>query len=370
MKVLVTGGAGFIGSHTVDLLLEKGYSVKVLDNLEQPVHPQRQKPDYVSPEVEFVVGDVRDEAALKKALKGVDSVFHLAAYQNYLTDFSKFALVNDAGTALLYELIVKNHLPVRKVVLASSQAVYGEGKYECAEHGVQYPLPRALSQLEKRDWDVKCPVCQGELTLLKTSETIVNPHNQYAVSKYAQELYALVLGRRYDIPTVAMRYSITQGPRQSFYNAYSGILRIFSTRLLNSLPPVIYEDGLQLRDYVHVRDVAAANLLALESAAADYNAYNVGGYNVLTVMEYANLLIKHTGKVIGVRTDNEFRFGDTRHIVSDISMLRGLGWNPEIPVDRIIDDYLGWVREQPGVVEYYTHAEEIMKRQGVIREVR
>jgi dTDP-L-rhamnose 4-epimerase len=297
-------------------------------------------------------------------------VFHLAAYQNYLTDFSTFALVNDTATALLYEIIVKDSLPVEKVVLASSQAVYGEGKYECPEHGIQYPLSRRLDQLEKKDWEIKCPVCQGELKLLKTDEAVVNPHNQYAISKYSQEMYSLVLGRRYDIPTAAMRYSITQGPRQSFYNAYSGILRIFSTRLLNNMAPVVYEDGRQLRDYVHVHDVAAANVLALESDEAAYEAYNVGGNNVLTVLEYADLLIKHTGKDTGVRIDNQFRFGDTRHIVSDISKLRKLGWNPDITIDKIIEDYLNWVKEYPGASEYYTQAEEVMKQRGVIREAR
>jgi dTDP-L-rhamnose 4-epimerase len=160
LKVLVTGGAGFIGSHTVDLLLEKGYEVRVLDSLEPPVHPKREKPGYVPPDVEFISGTVQDRSTLEKALEGVRAVFHLAAYQNYLTDFSKFALVNDTATALLYEIIVKDSLPVEKVVLASSQAVYGEGKYECPEHGIQYPLSRRLDQLEKKDWEIKCPVCQ------------------------------------------------------------------------------------------------------------------------------------------------------------------------------------------------------------------
>lgn len=368
MKILVTGGAGFIGSHTIDLLLRKGYEVRILDSLEQPVHPNKEKPAYTPLDVEFITGSVQERGILEKALEGVQAVFHLAAYQNYLTDFSRFALVNDAGTALLYEVIVNKHLPVEKVVIASSQAVYGEGKYSCREHGVRYPLPRLLAQLETKDWAVRCPVCRSEMILEKTDESRVNPHNQYAVSKYAQELYALVLGRRFGIPTVAMRYSITQGPRQSFYNAYSGILRIFSTRLLNNLPLVIYEDGRQMRDYVHVRDVAKANVLVLENEKADFEAYNVGGSSSLTVREYAERIITAFGKDTGTRIDNEFRFGDTRHIVSDIAKLQGLGWNPDIGIDEVIGDYLEWVKEQPGVAEYYTKAEEVMKRQGVIRE--
>jgi len=276
-KVLVTGGAGFIGSHTVDLLLEKGYEVRVLDSLTPPVHPKKEKPAYLPEDVEFILGDVQNRNDMEKALQGVSAVFHLAAYQDYLTDFSKFAFVNDGGTALLYEMIVNHRLPIEKVVLGSSQAVYGEGKYQCAEHGAQYPPMRCLEQLERGDWEVKCPACDRQMNLVPTDESRVNPHNQYAVSKYAQELYALTLGRRHGIPTVALRYSITQGPRQSIHNAYSGVLRSSVIRLLNNLPPVIYEDGQQLRDYVFVGDVAQANLLALEKDTASFEVFNVGG---------------------------------------------------------------------------------------------
>ncbi len=289
MKVLVTGGAGFIGSHTTDLLLEKGYSVRVLDSLEPPVHPQPRKPDYLPDEVEFIQGDVCHRGDLKRALKGVDFVFHLAAYQGYLTDFGKFARVNDGSTALLYEIIVNERLPVRKVVLGSSQAVYGEGKYECPEHGIQFPSLRPLPQLERGEWEIGCPVCKRDMKPLPIDESRVNPHNQYAVSKYCQELYALNLGRRFGIPTVVLRYSITQGPRQSFYNAYSGILRIFTTRLFNNLPPIIYEDGKQLRDYVYVGDVAKANLMVIENETENFEVLNVGGDRAMTVLGYAEL---------------------------------------------------------------------------------
>ncbi|MCL0098639.1 NAD-dependent epimerase/dehydratase family protein, partial [Dehalococcoidia bacterium] len=188
MKVLLTGGAGFIGSHTVDLLLEKGYEVRILDSLEPPVHPQRKKPDYIPNDVEFILGDVRNKNDVEKVLQGVDVVYHLAAYQGYLTDFSKFAFTNDGSTALLYEVIVEKKLPVRKVILGSSQAVYGEGKHECPVHGTQYPFPRSLEQLEKGDWEVKCSTCGTPLESLPTDESSANPHNQYAVSKYSQEL--------------------------------------------------------------------------------------------------------------------------------------------------------------------------------------
>ncbi len=370
MKVLVTGGAGFIGSHTVDLLLEKGYSVRILDSLEPPVHPERKKPDYIPDDVEFVQGDVRNESDLETALKGTDFVIHLAAYQGYLPCFGRFAMVNDGGTALLYQTIVNRHLPIRKVILGSSQAVYGEGKYECAEHGVQYPASRPPEQLGKREWEIKCPICHHGMKPLPTDESKINPHNQYAVSKYCQELYALTLGRRFDIPTVVLRYSITQGPRQSFFNAYSGILRIFTGRILNNLPPVIYEDGKQLRDYVYIADVAQANVLLMENEAVNFEVFNVGGENVMTLLEYAGLLAEIYGDDTKPDIPGEYRFGDCRHIFSDISKLKKLGWQPKTPLRQIIRKYIEWAGEQPGMADYYDEAAKSMKEQGVIRVAR
>ncbi len=370
MRVLITGGAGFIGSHTADLLLEKGYEVRILDSLDPPVHPQRKKPGYLSTDAEFILGDVRNKSDVQKALQGVDSVFHLAAYQGYLTDFGKFAFTNDGGTALIYELILEKRLPISRVVLGSSQAVYGEGKYHCVRDGIQYPAPRPLEQLERGDWDLECPVCQQPMQSLPTDELRVTPHNQYAVSKYCQELYALTLGRRFGIPTVVLRYSITQGPRQSFYNAYSGILRISATRLLQNLPPIIYEDGKQLRDYVYVKDVAAANILALENEAATYQVYNVGGTEILSVSEYVKLLSKVVGREVIPEIPGEFRFGDVRHIISDISKIRELGWQPRTSLEQIMSEYFEWATEQPEVRDFYTEASQVMKQMGVIRATR
>lgn len=370
MRVLITGGAGFIGSHTMDLLLEKGHQVRILDSLEPPVHQRREKPSYIPDNVEFIVGDVRDRRDMERALRGVEAVFHLAAYQDYLTDFSRFAFTNDGGTALLYEIIVNEHLPVQKVILGSSQAVYGEGKYACREHGAQCPPPRPVQQLERGDWEVRCPLCGGQMAPVPTDEARVNPHNQYAVSKYSQELYALTLGRRYGIPTLALRYSITQGARQSFHNAYSGVLRSFTIRLLNNLPPVIYEDGKQRRDYVYVGDVARANLLALETHAVDYQAFNVGGSVATSVLEYARLLMRLTGEQVEPDMPGEFRLGDTRHIISDISKLQGLGWEPLIPLEGIAQEYIAWAKAQPEVPDCYAQAARVMKEKSVIRAAR
>ncbi len=364
---LVTGGAGFIGSHTVDLLLQRGYSVRVLDALAPPVHQEGVTPDYLSPAVEFIHGDVRDRKAMRRALGGVDVVVHLAAYQDYLTDFSRFFDVNATGTALLYELIVNDRLPVQKVVVASSQSVYGEGKYRCVVDGVMYPPLRPEAQLKARQWEVRCPQCGGPLHTEISDEAQVRPHNQYAMSKYAQEMIALNLGQRYGIPTVAMRYSITQGPRQSFRNAYSGICRIFVTRMLAGQPPIAYEDGGQLRDYVYVGDVARANVLVLEDPAADYRVFNVGGGAATSVLEYGALVARVLGADLAVAVPGEYRFGDTRHIVSDISRLRSLGWEPATPLPQIIAEYAAWARQQPGLGDPYAQAEQVMKQLGTVR---
>lgn len=368
-KVLVTGGAGFIGSHTVDLLLQKGYEVRVLDALMPPVHLKPVRPAYLPDEVELIVGDVRDKEAVTKALDGVDAVFHLAAYQDYLTDFSKFFHINSVGTAMIYEVIVENKLPVQKVVFASSQATYGEGRYKCQQHGPQYPELRPVEQLMKAQWEVKCPVC-GEVMLPElTDESQVKPHNSYSMSKYTQEMIGLNLGKRYNIPSVGMRYSITQGPRQSFSNAYSGICRIFTTRMLAGKAPVAYEDGGQLRDYVFVGDVARANVLVMEDSRADYQVFNVGGGSAVTVLEYGRLVAEALGSDLRPTVPGEFRFGDTRHIISDISRLKGLGWEPQTSLSEIIRKYIAWAIEQPELGEYYSSAEKIMKQMGTVRSL-
>lgn len=366
MRVLVTGGAGFIGSHLVDGLLEKGYEVTILDSLEKPVHT-RGKPDYIPKEVRFILGDVRNREDVDKALQGTDAVFHLAAYQDYLPDFSKFFHINTVGTALLFELIVEKKYPIKRFILASSQAVYGEGKYHCPNHGVVYPPPRSLGQLMRREWEIKCPTCGSEMTPQLTDESVVNPHNQYAISKYTQELIALNLGKRYDIPTVVLRYSITQGPRQSFFNAYSGICRIFCTSFLSGQRPVIYEDGQQLRDYVYIDDVTKANLLVLEEDEANDQIFSVGGGRQTTVVEYAHFVASKLGQDFEVELSGRFRLGDTRHIISDISKLKSLGWEPVVPVEQIIEKYLQWLQTQPNIKDYYAAAERIMEQREVIR---
>jgi len=368
LNILVTGGAGFIGSHTVDLLISKGYNVKILDSLEKPVH-LKGKPDYINPKAEFILGNVYNKTDMFKALKNIDGVIHLAAYQDYLPDFSKYFQVNSVGTSLLYELIVEHKLPIKKIIIASSQSVYGEGKYNCKNHGIIFPNIRNLNDLLKGIWDIKCPKCNEILEQQITNEEIVNPQNQYAISKYSQELIGINLGRRYNIPTVCMRYSIVQGPRQSFYNAYSGACRIFSLNLYFDKAPTIYEDGNQLRDYISIHDVVKANLLVLEREETNYNIYNVGGGKPITVKEFFKIVANEYKTNIQPKIPNEFRFGDTRHIISDITKLKNLGWNPENSIESNVHEYVQWLNSHSKIDDILKYAENNMKMSGVVRKI-
>lgn len=368
MKVLVTGGAGFIGSHTVDLLLERSYEVRILDSLQSRVHP-RGKPDYLSREAEFIQGDVSNRNDLDKALQGVARVIHLAAYQDYLPDFSTFIHTNAESTALLFELIVEKRYPVEKIVFASSQSVAGEGRYECAEHGIVCPDPRPLDQLRAGHWELRCPDCGAEMKSALIDECTSKPHTAYAISKYAIELLADRLGRRYGIPSACMRYTYVQGTRNSFYNAYSGIARRFALRLLHGLPPVCYEDGKQLRDYVNVRDIARANVLVMEDERASFQVFNAGGGRAVTVLEFAEIMIREFKSQLAPLVPGDFRLGDTRHTISDNSKLSALGWEPTIPVEQNVREYVAWMREQDGTAEYLEEAERVMREQGVVQSV-
>jgi dTDP-L-rhamnose 4-epimerase len=367
-KVLVTGGAGFIGSHTVDLLLEKGYEVRVLDNLQPRVHP-RGKPDYLPREVEFLNSDVARREDLDAALRGVNKVIHLAAYQDYLPDFSSFIHTNTESSALLFELIVERRYPVEKIVFASSQSVSGEGRYECVEHGAIYPEPRPVEQLRAGDWEVKCPSCGAEMKPLLIDEKTISPHTSYAISKYAIELLARSLGHRYDIPTACMRYTYVQGTRNSFYNAYSGIARRFALGLLHGLAPICYEDGKQLRDYVNVKDIARANVLVMEDSRANFEVFNAGGGRAVTVLEFAKIMISEFGGGLEPLVPGEFRLGDTRHTISDNSKLNALGWQPAIAVEQNVREYVAWMKDQTGTAEYLEEAERVMREQGVVQSV-
>jgi dTDP-L-rhamnose 4-epimerase len=367
-RVLVTGGAGFIGSHTVDHLLARGYDVRILDNLQRRVHPGG-PPKYLPKEAHHMIGDVTNRSDMARALAGVDYVLHLAAYQDYLPDFSTFIHINAESSALIFELIVEGRLPVRKLVFASSQSVAGEGSYGCSEHGSVTPDPRPVTQLETGDWEVHCAQCGRVMTPQPIPETVCHPHTAYAISKYAIELLAKSLGSRYRLPTACMRYTYVQGSRNSFFNAYSGICRRFALRIANGLPPVCYEDGRQLRDYVNVADVARANVLAMESDADQHAVYNVGGGRPVTVLEFARIMLNASESSLEPLIPGEYRLGDTRHTVSDISAMERLGWKPTVPVEQNVTEYLEWMEGFSGTADYLAEAERVMREQNVIRSV-
>jgi dTDP-L-rhamnose 4-epimerase len=366
MRILVTGGAGFIGSHTCDRLLALGHDVIVLDALTRPVHSAG-RPAYLSNDLEFYEGDVRNRDLVANLLRRVDAVYHLAAYQDYLPDFSRFSDVNVVSTALIYEIIVSERLDIARVVVASSQASMGEGLYRCPADGEQTPDMRPEAQLIAGRWDIACPQCGGPLEVQETPERISNPQNAYGMSKFGEEMVAVNLGRRYGIPTASMRYSIVQGPRQSVYNAYSGACRIFCLSYLQGIAPTLYEDGEMIRDYVNIDDVVDANVLVLSDERAIGQVFNVGGGRKVTTREFSDVVMRQYGsKNPGIVT-GEYRFGDTRHIFSDISALRSLGWEPRRATADSVAAYAAWLEGMPGLKGILDDAIEKMRALGVVR---
>jgi dTDP-L-rhamnose 4-epimerase len=263
-------------------------------------------------------------------------------------------------------LIVEDRMKIQKVIVASSQSVYGEGQYVCDEHGPFFPTPRTAQQLQRKQWDVVCARCARRAQPSLLAEQHTNPFNQYAVSKLAQEKIALGLGWLHGVPTVALRYSITQGPRQSLFNHYSGICRIFVSRALSGEPLVIYEDGLQTRDFVHIDDVVNANMLVLEKDSANAQAFNVGSGVPTSVMEYARLVRAKVGIAVDFHVPAEYRTGDNRHSVSAISKLQALGWSPTRNISQILDDFIDWIQQSGGVPDNIQDAYACMKQAGVV----
>lgn len=367
--VLISGGAGFIGSHTADLLLKKGYRVRILDNLSPKTHYGKW-PNYLDKRIEKIKGDVRRKSDWLKALKGADYVIHLAAWMDLLPEFSKFFSINVVGTANLYEVILENKLPVKKVVVASSQFVYGQGKWKCKKHGFVFPNDRSNRDLEKGDWDPVCPECGGTIVPDLNTEDYQNPPNQYAISKYTQEIMALKLGKLYGIPSTALRYSIVHGSRQSVKNVYSGALRTFAIQIINGDTPLVFEDGNQLRDYVSVKDVAAANVLVMKKKASDYKVYNVGGGKGYSVKNLITIINDTVGvKDALIKPSGFYRAGDIRHAVSSVSKLTSLGWRVSRSEKANVKDFIDWIKANPMAnLKLIEKTKKSMIRLGVLKK--
>ena len=366
---LVTGGAGLIGSHLVDLLLEEGYTVRILDNLEPQTH-RKGKPPWIPPQVEFLEADIRDRPAVAAALRDVDVVFHQAAYGGYMPEMAKYVHVNSFGTAQMLEIIRDENLPVRKVVVASSQSVYREGAVLCEEHGLVFPHTRPTGQLAEGDYAIRCPICGETSTSTPTPEEApIGGETVYAITKSDQERLVLTWGRQTGVPTVALRYSCTYGPRQSIFNPYTGVIAIFCTRLLNGQPPVLYEDGEQTRDFCYVEDVARANLLAAQSDALDGLPVNVGSGRATTIRKVAHMVSEALGVPIEPITRGEFRPGEMRHLTSDISRAALAGYAPEVKLAGGIERYIGWIRQQGNVRDYFAGAEKVLRAKYIVHQV-
>jgi dTDP-L-rhamnose 4-epimerase len=369
-RALVTGGAGLIGSHVADLLVREGWSVRILDNLELQTH-RRGKPNWISASAEFIEGDLCDRAIITQALEGIDVIFHQAAYGGYMPEIAKYVYVNSFGTAQMLEVIREKNLPIRKIVVASSQAVYSEGAGICAEHGLVFPSVRPVEQLRAGDWSVHCPLCHAVTRSAPTPENApVGGETVYGLTKVDQEKLVLLWGKQVGIPTVALRYSCTYGPRQSIFNPYTGVIAIFCTRLLNNLPPVFFEDGEQTRDMSFVEDIARANLLAAESDALDGMPVNVGSGRGVPVREMAALISDALDIQIPPEINGEFRPGEMRHLTSGIDRIRAAGYVPQVDLADGIGRYLDWIRAQSDVRDYFSEAATILRDKGIVHRVR
>jgi len=363
-RVLVTGGAGFIGSHLVDRLVEEGYSVRVLDNFEPQVHHGK-RPVYLNKNAEYQEGDVRDEAALKNALAGIDYVFHFAAKVGVgqsMYEIKDYVSVNTYGTSVLWDHLVNQKTGVKKIIVASSMSIYGEGAYTCRKCGSQTPYLRDEGALKNKIWEVSCPDCGKQLEKLATPESKrLLATSVYAVTKKDQEELSLIIGRSYKLPVVALRFFNVYGKRQSLSNPYTGACAIFSSRIKNDNPPLIYEDGRQTRDFIDVRDIVSANMLVLKDQRADYKALNVGTGKAVSIFEVAETLVKLYGKSIAPQVVNQFRVGDIRHCYADIKAIKEIGFDPKYSLSQGLGDLVAWGRTEEAV-DGVSEADKVLEK--------
>ena len=352
MKILITGGAGFIGSHTADLLIEKGHDVRIMDVFDKQIH-QGKRPDYLDSRCEITEGDVRNPAAWEKCLAGIDAVIHLAARTGIgqsMYEPVSYSDTNVLGTAVFYDLLLKKpdlRSGIKKIIVASSKTIYGEGAYRCRTHGTVHPETRKLEQLKKKDWELHCPLC-GEyvVPIGITEDKPPQTPSIYGMTKFATERMAMMFGNALSIPTVAFRYFSAFGPRQSLNNPYTGVCSIFLSRIKNGNMPIIFEDGKQLRDYVFIKDVARSNLMAIEKEGCS-GVYNIGSGRPSSLIELSSVLSQLLGFDVQPQITGEFRAGDTRHDFADISKARReLGFRPEWELKAGMRQLIEWSEGQ------------------------
>ncbi len=374
-KILITGGAGFIGSHLVDKLIDqKDYEVTVFDILEEQVHGKRNKPpDYLNKRAKFFQGSVTNYSKLKDLVLENDTIFHLAAMVGVgqsMYQIGKYIDYNILGLANLLDILVNTEHNVEKLIIASSNTVYGEGKSECNKCGIIYPKLRHFDQLKHRVWDSVCPTCGSKLESLLTDENSpLNPSSIYAFSKQAQEKMSLMISQIYDINTTVLRFFLVYGSRQALSNPYTGVCSIFSTRALYGKPPVIFEDGYQSRDFVSVKDVCNALILAMEKNAANGEIFNVGTGTPILIKEVAEIITKKINPNLKPIYNQQYRVGDIRHCVADISKIKNkLGYSPTLTFEEGIDDLIAWIMSQKYSVQKPSQkAVKELKEKGLLK---
>lgn len=371
-NVLVTGGAGYIGSHLVDALVAREYRVTVLDNLEPQVHRSGAWPSYANPHAQYVRGDVRDRTVFEPLVLVSDAVVHFGAAVSVgqsMYQVDRYVDVNTRGTALLLDILVNAKHHVSKVLVASSIGVYGEGAYTCRAHGPVAPTIRSEAQLAARDWEQRCPVCNEHVDSIPTPEDkALYRDNIYSMTKYHQEEMVLLIGKTYGIPSVAPRFFNVYGPRQSLSNPYAGVAAIWLSRLLNDKAPVVFEDGGQLRDFVSIHDVVDCLVLMLETSGADFLPVNVGSGETVTILEIAHTLSRILGTSIEPSVTQTGRTFDIRHNTADIARAtRTLGFRPKVTLDRGFAELVEWAQTTPDVVnDFFEQALEELSQKGLL----
>ncbi len=374
-KVLVTGGAGFIGSHLVDKLIdERDHEVTVLDLLEEQVHGNIDKPpDYLNKGAIFLKGSVTDYGKLEELVGENDIIFHLAAMvgvSQSMYQIKKYIDNNILGVANLLDILANKNHSVEKVVIASSNTVYGEGKSKCGNCGIFFPKLRVNQQLEMKNWEINCPSCGQKSESILTDEIApFNSSSIYALSKQVQEEMGLMIGSTYGINTTILRFFLVYGSRQAPSNPYTGVCSIFSSRLIRGKPPIIFEDGKQSRDFVNVDDVCQALLLSINKKAANGEIFNVGTGLPITIKEVADLITEKINPSLKPIYNQQYRVGDIRHCVADISKIKNkLGYKPSITFKKGIDEFIDWIKTQKNCIQKHSQkAMEELKEKGLLK---